>query len=93
MNKNRAASLTDYIAGTGGGLAGTVLTGSPIVGGTSAITLGVANHLARTRGNQLAAGALDTLSEFIKKEPNAVKQYQMLKSSGALNAISNMGRE
>jgi len=72
MQANRAVSLTDYLSGGSVGTAGAVVGGVP--GGIAGSLIGAfGNKVARQRGPQAAAVALDKLSAMMKKDPERFK--------------------
>jgi hypothetical protein len=68
MGANRAISLSDYITGGAGGVAGATIGGG--VGGVAGTVLGaMGNKIARERGPQVAAATLDKLSAMMRSDP------------------------
>ena len=86
QSKNRWFSLTDYGSAGTAAIAGTFATGGPS-GLLAAIPVGLANKLVRTRGNQVAASALDAAAKFIEgASPRGLDDA--LKVTGLLNLIT-----
>jgi hypothetical protein len=68
MGANRSISLSDYITGGAGGVAGATIGGG--VGGVAGTVLGaMGNKIARERGPQMAAATLDKLSAMMRSDP------------------------
>ncbi len=79
---NRMFSLTDYLTSVGGMGAGAAIAGTP--GAVIGPALGVANKLARTRGNQVKASFFDSIAEVLNKPRKA---QDVVPAIGAINSI------
>lgn len=74
MATNRAISLSDYVAGSGG-LAGGAAIGGGVGGVIGAAGVALLNKVARERGPQVAASMLDAAQKMAKNDPNKVGMY------------------
>lgn len=74
MATNRAISLSDYVAGSGG-LAGGAAIGGGVGGVIGAAGVALLNKVARERGPQVAASMLNAAQQMAKNDPNKVGVY------------------
>lgn len=74
MSTNRAISLSDYVAGSGG-LAGGAAVGGGVGGVIGAAGVALLNKLARERGPQVAASMLDSAQRLAKNDPDKIGLY------------------
>lgn len=89
MQSNRAVSLTDYLSGGAGAGAGATIAG-PVGGTVGAIMGAMGNKLARERGPQASAAALDSLSRMMKENPD---RFQSIIATFVKTGAIELGEE
>lgn len=92
QSKNRGLSLTDNIWGASTAAAGMAALGGP-AGLATGIPFAIGNNLLRTKGNQTAAGLLNSLARVVEESSKTGPATKVIEGIGTSNLLQKVAKD